>query len=182
MSTVVLVEARFASTRLPYNVLRRLAQKPMLHWVIQRARQAPSVDRVVVAMPHTSENAPVFAVATEAGADVVTGPENDVLARDAWAAAGADAVVRLTGDNPFVDAAIIERSLHEHTEAKADFTSTCRGETAWPRGYAVEVVRSELLAEIAQTRFDDPTVGLCAIINAVELRMAVEDIDAGVWG
>ena len=43
------IPARLASTRLPRKVLRELAGRPMLGWVVEAARRCPELDGVVVA-------------------------------------------------------------------------------------------------------------------------------------
>jgi 3-deoxy-manno-octulosonate cytidylyltransferase (CMP-KDO synthetase) len=43
------IPARLASTRLPRKVLRQVAGKPLLAWVIEAARACPQLDRVLVA-------------------------------------------------------------------------------------------------------------------------------------
>jgi 3-deoxy-manno-octulosonate cytidylyltransferase (CMP-KDO synthetase) len=43
------IPARFDSQRLPGKVLLHIGQKPMLHWVYERARQSPLLSEVLVA-------------------------------------------------------------------------------------------------------------------------------------
>jgi len=43
------IPARLASTRLPRKVLREIAGKPLLAWVVDAARQCPELDAIVVA-------------------------------------------------------------------------------------------------------------------------------------
>jgi 3-deoxy-manno-octulosonate cytidylyltransferase (CMP-KDO synthetase) len=43
------IPARLASTRLPRKLLREIAGKPMLAWVVEAARACPQLDRVLVA-------------------------------------------------------------------------------------------------------------------------------------
>ncbi len=43
------IPARIASTRLPRKVMRMMAGRPMLAWVVEAARRCPELDRVVVA-------------------------------------------------------------------------------------------------------------------------------------
>ncbi|MDE3105176.1 MAG: 3-deoxy-manno-octulosonate cytidylyltransferase [Acidobacteriota bacterium] len=46
---VGVIPARLASTRLPRKVLREIAGKPMLAWVVEAAQRCPQLDSVVVA-------------------------------------------------------------------------------------------------------------------------------------
>lgn len=155
-----IIEARHRATRLPYKVTRPLAGKPMLHWVIKRAQTSRLVQTVIVATPESPENADVFAIATGAGAHVVTGPEDDVLLRDIQAArfGNLDVVVRLTGDNPFVDGQVIDQAIHTFLQGGYDMVSTCRGEATYPRGIAVEVFPYEALERIDVDHWDASTM------------------------
>ena len=44
-----IIPARLASTRLPRKVLRELAGRPLLAWVVDAARACPQLDEVIVA-------------------------------------------------------------------------------------------------------------------------------------
>lgn len=46
---VGIIPARLASTRLPRKVLREIAGRPMLAWVVEAARRCPELDDVIVA-------------------------------------------------------------------------------------------------------------------------------------
>src|ERR1700723_1555907 len=46
--TLAVIPARLASTRLPRKVLRDIAGKPMLQWIVEAALAAPRLDRVVI--------------------------------------------------------------------------------------------------------------------------------------
>jgi spore coat polysaccharide biosynthesis protein SpsF len=49
MKVAAIIQARLASTRLPGKVLKDLAGKPILEWVVRAAREIPGVDSVIVA-------------------------------------------------------------------------------------------------------------------------------------
>ena len=61
-----LIPARYASTRLPGKPLLELAGLPMILHVVNRARQAASIQRVIVA----TDDQRVFDVVHAAGAEV----------------------------------------------------------------------------------------------------------------
>jgi 3-deoxy-manno-octulosonate cytidylyltransferase (CMP-KDO synthetase) len=46
---IAVIPARLASTRLPRKVLRMIAGRPMLAWVVEAARACPQLDEVIVA-------------------------------------------------------------------------------------------------------------------------------------
>jgi 3-deoxy-manno-octulosonate cytidylyltransferase (CMP-KDO synthetase) len=49
LRTLGVIPARLASTRLPRKVLRQVAGKPLLAWVVEAARACPQLDQVLVA-------------------------------------------------------------------------------------------------------------------------------------
>ena len=49
MLTLGVIPARLASTRLPRKVLREIAGRPLLAWVVDAARACPQLDQVIVA-------------------------------------------------------------------------------------------------------------------------------------
>lgn len=106
MTVGIIVQARMASTRLPGKVLADIGGRPMLAWQLERLKRVKLADRLVVAVPFTNESKPILSVAYEAGADVIGGSEDDVLARYLRAAnarGGIDTVVRVTADCPLID-------------------------------------------------------------------------------
>ena len=48
-STLAVIPARLASTRLPRKVLLPIAGKPLLQWVVEAAQACPQLDRVLIA-------------------------------------------------------------------------------------------------------------------------------------
>lgn len=147
------IQARASSTRLPGKVLRPLAGRSVLGWVVRAAAASPGIDHVVVA---TSTEADDDAVAEEAarhGAFVARGPLDDVLARFAVAVESypADAVVRLTADCPLLDPELIGQLVTLwRARPSLDYLSTTLVRTL-PRGFDAELVRAEVLAEQVET-------------------------------
>ena len=148
--TVVLIQARWRSSRLPGKVLLPLAEKPALAHVISRCRAAAGVARVVVATTTEEADDVVAEKAVAWGADVFRGSEDDVLGRMAAAAGAhpADRYIRVTADCPLLDPAIIADVVAAHVAGGHDFTYNdvpC----GFPRGYDVEVITPALLSWLA---------------------------------
>ena len=134
---LAILQARSSSNRLPGKVLLPLAGAPMIVRQIERVRRAALIDRLVVA---TSDDPSDDALArTLAAADVAVhrGPLDDVLARftGALAAFGpADHVVRLTGDCPLADPALIDATIERVVGAGADYGSNTPPDAPFPNG------------------------------------------------
>ena len=52
MTSVCVIPARFASSRLPGKPLAKIGNKPMIQWVYEQAVKADKIDRVIVATDH----------------------------------------------------------------------------------------------------------------------------------
>jgi len=153
--TVVLIQARLGSSRLPGKVLLPLAGRPVLSHVVERCRAAPGVNRVVVATTEDEEDDAVAACAVACGAGVSLGSADDVLGRFAAAATAfpAERYVRITADCPLADPAVIGAVLDAHIEGGRDYAYN-DVPAGFPRGYDVEVVRGEVLAWLAASCHD----------------------------
>ena len=148
MRVSAVVQARMGSTRLPGKVLRPLGGRPVLEWVLRGAREAGCLDDLVVATSTAPEDDAVERSAREAGAHVVRGPADDVLARYLLAldAHPADAVVRLTADCPLIDPSLVAMVVAAWRAAPAgvDYVATTLERTL-PRGLDVELVTADAL-------------------------------------
>jgi len=143
------IQARSSSTRLPGKVLRPLAGRSVLGWVVRAAAAAPGVDRVVVATSSDASDDDVALEAARCGAAVVRGPLDDVLERFGLALREhpADAVIRLTADCPLLDPALIgQLATLWRAQPTLDYVSTTLVRTL-PRGFDAELVRADVLLE-----------------------------------
>lgn len=142
----VVAQARIGSTRLPGKVLRPLAGRPIVQWVLARASRA-HVEGVILAIPDGTEDDVLAQFADEGGWQFFRGSAEDVQARylAAAAAVGALELVRLTCDNPFVDAVLVDGLVSAHLRAGADYSAYHHGGNH-PVGLAVEVFSVSALA------------------------------------
>ena len=120
-SVVIVIPARYGSTRLPGKPLADIAGKPMVQHVHERAQQVPGVDQVLVA---TDDERVASAVAAFGGRAVMTDPEHpsgtDRLA-EVMRQVPADIYINLQGDEPLVRPEdirkLVEGMLHDDSVA-----------------------------------------------------------------
>ena len=148
MKTLIIVQARMTSTRLPGKVLLPLAGEPMLTRLIERLRRVRRADGIVVATTTNATDDPIAALCSQLGVPCHRGSEHDVLSRYADAARvhGADVVVRITSDCPLIDPALIDQTIAAFDEGGSDYVSNMLPPT-WPYGMAVEVFSAAALAQ-----------------------------------
>lgn len=152
--TVAFVQARMSSTRFPGKVIEDLAGVPMIVFMVQRARRAATLDEVVVVTSTDPSDDPLAATLAQYGVACFRGDLSDVLARYAAAAEREDAteIVRLTGDCPLVDPAVVDRVVTTRRESGADYASNVDPPT-YPDGFDVEVfTRSALTRAHCEAR------------------------------
>ena len=78
---VAVVQARMASSRLPGKVLRKVMDKPLLGYLIERLRRVPRIDEVVVATTTNSLDDAIVVYCSALNVSVFRGSEHDVLQR-----------------------------------------------------------------------------------------------------
>ncbi|MDP2264421.1 MAG: glycosyltransferase family protein [Hydrogenophaga sp.] len=146
MTTLIIVQARMTSTRLPGKVLLPLAGVPMLTRLAERLRRVQRADGIVIATTTNATDDPIAVLCTQLGVLCHRGSEHDVLSRYADAARlhGADTVVRITADCPLIDPALIDQVIAAFEEGDSDYTSNMLPPT-WPYGMAVEVFSAAAL-------------------------------------
>jgi spore coat polysaccharide biosynthesis protein SpsF len=122
----------------------------MLGLVVARLRRADRLDHVVVATSAGAIDDELANWGAKADVDVVRGPEDDVLARFALAAAAtaADVVVRVTADCPLIDPGIIDTAVDDLVRTGADYVLV-GNDTGLPLGVNAEVVRRAALDRAA---------------------------------
>lgn len=143
---VAFLQARMTSARLPGKVLEPILGKPSILFMIERLKRAGRIDSIVVVTSDHSSDDSLANVLAEAGVLTFRGSLNDVLSRFRAALDyhPADAIVRLTGDCPLIDPAIVDAVVSLHLESGADYTSNI-DPPSFPDGMDVEVFSAESL-------------------------------------
>jgi len=124
-SFAAIIQARMGSTRSPGKVLTPLAGTPMLKHIIWRLQTIDTIDQIILAIPKTPQDEPLYQWALENSIKVAKGPEEDVLLRFILAAEefGTDQILRICADSPLFDAEFMNKLAKRHLEEKADFST-----------------------------------------------------------
>ncbi len=149
VTTVAIVQARTSSSRLPGKVLLPIGKKPMVIYQLERLRRCRRVDRLVLATSDHSSDDTLAELVSAAGFPVFRGDLHDVLERFRACSAQekATTVVRLTGDCPLSDPALIDELLEAFAKGNWDYLANCVDEQqlSVPDGFDAEVFRAGLL-------------------------------------
>ena len=123
LRTLGVIPARLASTRLPRKVLREVAGKPLLAWVVEAARACPQLDRVVVA----TDSDEVVALCEARNIEVeLTSPELPSGTDRVHAIAqkmDVEVYVNIQGDEPLLRPEHIAAMLKPFARADVDVTT-----------------------------------------------------------
>ena len=133
-----IIQARMGSNRLPGKILKQIGGKPLLEHILYRMSFLQHAAGIVVATTENPLDDPVEEFCRRNEVSFFRGSEENVLQRYCLAAraGGFSHVVRLTGDNPFVDIAELDRLIDLHLSANADYSSCVEG---LPVGVGAEI-------------------------------------------
>ena len=111
---IAIVQARMGSSRLPDKVMKKVLEKPLIDYLLERVSVVEKVDKIILATTTKPEDDCLAKHVASLGYDVFRGSEDDVLSRYYHAfyefkdeLEKSNAIVRITGDCPLVDYELI---------------------------------------------------------------------------
>ena len=155
IKVVAIVQARMGSTRLPGKSLMHLAGVPLVGRVLERIKFATKIDKLILAIPESSENNPLELLAQNYGVSVFRGSEIDLVNRYYNAAKNLSCkyVVRIPADNPVPQASEIDRIIDHHLSLNRPGFSSNLAQvygSKYPDGVGAEIFDFELLKEASE--------------------------------
>lgn len=159
----VVIQVRLDSSRLPQKALLDLDGKPVIVQVMENARKIIA-DSYILACDYDSEKI-VSPLAASCGFVCIAGPKEDVLERFCMVIrkTGAEYIIRLTGDNPYIFVDAVNASLYRFFRLKKEQRNI--DYFTWsglPHGSGVEVLVARRLLEasvLSNSQYDHEHVG-----------------------
>lgn len=148
---LAIVQARLGSSRLPLKSLLNLRGLPVINWVYSRLAKSSRISEIVVAIPDTPLDNILGDHLSATGIPCIKGPENDVLKRFCLAASqkGADLVIRVCADNPFIWWEAVDRLVDFYETASVDYAyNHIPKSSLWPDGLGAEIISAPLLDQL----------------------------------
>ena len=147
MKTVIIVQAKLGSMRLPDKVMKEINGVPLIGIILKRLKKSKEADQIVVATTDKKENKKLIDYLKKIKANYYCGSENDVVDRFYKTANKykAKIIVRITADCPLVDAKIIDDFVKIFKKNKPDYLSNILSSWTYPDGMDVEVFNYKLL-------------------------------------
>lgn len=151
-----LVQARMTSQRLPGKVLMEVAGQPLLAYLLERLDLSRELRQVVVVTSDHPSDDPIAAFCAQSGracfrGDLVNVAGRCLAALDHY---GWDAFVRISGDSPMLDQALVDRAVAIFRQGAFDLVTNVFPRS-WPPGQSVEVVGGEVFRK-AVAAMDEP--------------------------
>ncbi|MFZ3018218.1 MAG: glycosyltransferase family protein [Gallionella sp.] len=148
MKTIIIVQARMTSTRLPGKVMLPVLGTPLLEYQIKRLQRVKSADGVCIACTTNQADQPIVELAHKLGVALYRGSEPDVLARyyEAARMLQAEYIVRVTSDCPVIDPEEIDKLIKFYLARTAALDYAYNGLIkTYPRGMDAEIFSFEAL-------------------------------------
>src|SRR3989440_11586054 len=141
IKAVVIIPARYSSTRLPGKPLLEIAGKPLIVWVAQRASAASTISRTIVA----TDDPRIVDAVNATGFDAVITRADHATGTDRIAEVAhnlrVDIIVNVQGDEPLLDHATIDRAVQALIDdPTAQMSTTCE-----PIGDAADVLNPSVV-------------------------------------
>lgn len=145
----VVVVARMSSTRLPGKSLKQITGETVVGRVVSNVARSKSADAYLVATSIDPTDTPIMNWCREQGVPVFRGPLDNVALRvlQAGVHARADAVVRVSGDSPFIDPVLIDHAIRLYRANDLDLVTNVFPRS-FPRGQSVEVISLNALRRV----------------------------------
>lgn len=156
MVVVAIVQARFASSRLPGKAMLKIGGIPSLAHVLIRTLRISGITHCVLATTTQSDDDKLGDLAENLGFEVYRGETEDVVSRLYSAAQihSADYVVRITGDCPIFDPILASELVTRAREENADLTLNY-DPPSFPDGLDVSVISKEALSVLVSEDLSD---------------------------
>ena len=143
---LAIVQARYASTRFPGKVLKKINNITILEILIRRLSRSKHISKIVVACSSNILDKKITQICSRIGIDFFVGSENNVLKRfynTAQKFHGKN-IVRITADCPLIDAPIVDEVIENFFSKKVDYASNTNP-PSFPDGLDIEIFKFNLL-------------------------------------
>jgi len=151
----LVVVSRFDSNRLMGKALLDLGGKPLLARTFERLARCRWLTDCVLATSDREVDDPIATFAAFQGIPVYRGSARDVAGRCHAAATlcGFDWFVRICGDSPFIDPAVVDQVVETFQSDRPDIATNVHPRT-FPVGCSAEAVDTTAMARLLQETVD----------------------------
>lgn len=143
MKIGAVIIARYNSTRLYGKVLKNLSGIPALEHTYNRLSKVLSEEQIILATSAEISDDPIANFTQMKGWHLYRGSLDNVAERflKAGQSMGWDYLIRINGDNIFIDLECLQEMIVIAKESEYDFLSNVKDRT-YPKGMSIEIVRT----------------------------------------
>jgi len=134
----IIIQARMGSTRLPKKVLKKIGDRNLLEHILFRLTKLKNSSVIFIATSDLKQDDAIEKFCQSNGTLCFRGSEDNVLQRYYQCAKEnkLEHIVRLTGDNPFIDVEELDNLIDLHATSNADYS---RSFAVLPKGVGSEI-------------------------------------------
>jgi spore coat polysaccharide biosynthesis protein SpsF (cytidylyltransferase family) len=144
-----------SSARLPGKVLRNIAGKPALQYLLESMGQCKELAAMVVATSNDPSDDAIAEFCEKRNVPCHRGPLHDVVERMAQAleGRGLDCFFRVCGDSPLLDHRLLAEALNIYAKDEYDLVTNVLPRT-YPAGESVELLRIDSFNKVRSEAMD----------------------------
>ena len=145
MKVGIVILCRYSSSRLYGKILKKINNKCVLEYICEKIGLIKNIAGYCVATSINEDDDAIETYCLEHKINVYRGSLDNVSLRFLKCAEknDYDAIVRINGDNIFLDIKLIENAIDLFIENNLDFLSNVKGRT-YPRGMSIEIVKKDI--------------------------------------
>ena len=145
-----IIAARTGSSRLPNKVLLDISGKTALERMIERVKNAKTLDRIIIATSTNKIDDSIEKLCKQINIECVRGSENDLLSRYQLVVEKVkpDIIVKMGADSILIDPLVIDKVVSTFLTNKYDYVSNYGIPKTYPEGCTVDVYTSKTLTEV----------------------------------
>lgn len=142
MRIFICVQCRLSSARLPGKILKKINNKPLVFYIIEKLKKTILKEYVFILTSTSKTDKKLIDYCKKNNVKFYTGPLNNVYKRfeDFSKKFEADAIIRLSGDSPLIDTNLINNFIHLTEFTKKHDIITNLFPRTFPSGQSVEVI------------------------------------------
>lgn len=141
----IVVLCRYSSSRLYGKILKEIKGKKVLEYICDKVSRVKGIDGFCIATSVEKDDDAIERFCKKNNVNIFRGDLNNVSKRfyECAEANNYDVIVRINGDNIFLDKDLISDAILKFKENNLDFLSNVK-ERTYPKGMSIEIVRKDV--------------------------------------
>ena len=144
-----IIQARLGSKRFPRKMLSRIGDYSLIEWVLKRIKKCKNLDGIILATSNLKDDMNLFEIAIQEGLLAYRGSETNVYDRFIKASEyyKVDKIIRICGDNPFVDPYEIDKLVDFYKKNEYDYVCNHMNKlnNLYADGFGAEILSKKIL-------------------------------------